>query len=86
MAKKKPKYTTIAQLAEAFKSGELDKDKHYLMLDKGGMDVSLSVVNEWGDDDKYERESDKVGALCEIEYGEPIEQALTALGIPWEWC
>lgn len=36
----KPKYTTITELAAAFKSGELDSTYH-LVIDKGGCSLSL---------------------------------------------
>lgn len=82
----KAKYTTIGEIAKAFASGELNRDVHSIMLDKGGMSASLTACwDENLSDDENDDRIESAGGLVEIEYGSPLEQALDALGIPWCW-
>ncbi len=80
------KYTTIAEVAKAFQSGELDRSTQSLLLDKGGMQVSLTYTySDTLSEEENEKKWDESHRLVAIEYAEPLEQALTALGIPWQW-
>lgn len=80
----KPKYKTYAELAAAFKSGELGRG-YFLMLDKGGCENSLSFHDPLLSDEDNEREDEKCRDLFDGD-GVRIETAFTALGIPWGWC
>jgi len=67
------------RLIEDFKSGKLDKNKYYLVLDND--DIGFYTVGE--EDEEYER-------LCEL-YGRgngynDIGDILYAAGVPCEWC
>ena len=80
----KKKYKTYKELSDAFKSGELDKSKYFLMLDKVGTENSLAYI--WDDnisDVENDRLSDEAWGLFDCP---EIEEAFTALEIPWEWC
>ena len=77
-----PKYETLLDLSEAFKSGELD-DSYYLVLDKGGNEMHL--CQEGPDGDEEERE-DHCRTLWEYSDGNPIQDLLELAGIPSEWC
>ena len=79
-------YKNYAELAAAFKSGELGPE-YYLMLDKGGTSNSLSRHH---DDKLSDQENDRLmdeasdmfpnGDDCEI------EEIFKMAGIPCEWC
>ena len=72
------KYTTIKELAKAFKSGELD-DSYSIMIDKGGCSLSLNQDgDEDGDDERYY----KCKELFQREYGDPTSELLEMAGIP----
>lgn len=85
MPKTTPKYKDYAELAAAFKSGELD-EHYYIMLDKGGADASLCYHNP----EKSERENDQINDhltdLFDPEYSDHIFDLYKALGIRAEWC
>jgi len=80
---KTKKYHTYAQLAAAFKSGELTKH-HYLMLDKGGTENMLCFHNPKFTDEQNDAENSKCSDM--FDGGDGIEGMLTALGIKNEWC
>lgn len=78
----KRKYNTYAELAAAFKSGELGKG-YYLMLDKGAHENCLSFRDDDLSDEENERRQDE----CADWFGEPeIEELFSLAGIPAEWC
>jgi hypothetical protein len=80
----KKKYNTYRELADAFKSGELDSTKYFLMLDKGGTENALCY--KWDNnlsDEENDENQDKAYGLFDCP---EIEDAFTALEIPWEWC
>ncbi len=80
----KKKYNTYKQLADAFKSGELDKNKYFLMLDKGGTENSICYI---GDENMSDEELDNMYDECRNLFDCPeIEDVFDALEIPWEWC
>ncbi len=80
----KKKYKTYKELSDAFKSGELDRNKCFLMLDKGGSENSLSY--RW-DDNLSDRVNDALMDDVRDLFDCPeIEDVFTALEIPWEWC
>lgn len=79
---KKHKYNNYAELAAAFKSGELT-EHHYLMLDKGANENSLNYYNPAESEEENERKQEECGPwLADIE----VTDAFTALGIRWQWC
>ncbi len=87
------KYTTLTELAEAFKRGELDNG-YRVVIDKGGCALSLSQFKDFGysdgtelDEAAAERENEAHERCQEIfqrEYGDPIEELFTLAGIPFE--
>jgi hypothetical protein len=81
----KPKYANYAELAAAFKSGELDQH-YYMMLDKGGADASLCYHNPKLSDVENDRKSDECSKLFRPEYSDHIFDLYQALGIRAEWC
>ena len=79
------KYKSYKELSEAFKSGELDPNKYYLTLDKGGTENFLSW--RWDDsltDLENEKMQDKASRMWLQD--PPIEELFEAAGIPCEWC
>lgn len=78
-------YKTIQSLSDAFNSGELDKSKFFLMLDKSGNAVSLSMSYDNDLTDIQNEKAEAEAPKSKIEYATPLEQALTILGIPWKW-
>lgn len=77
----KPKYTTITELAAAFKSGELDSTYH-LVIDKGGCSLSLRQDGpEEGENERYEH----CRQLFKRAYGCPLEELFELVGIPSEY-
>ncbi len=79
-----PKYKNYAELAAAFKSGELKKG-YYLMLDKSGTENSLSFYDSALTDSENEILQDGCRELFDGD-NQKIESAFDALGIPNEWC
>lgn len=76
------KYTTLKELSEAFKSGELD-ESYLVFLDKGGNSISLHQTGpEEGENERYEH----CRQLFKREYGEPMTELLEMVSIPCEWC
>lgn len=79
---KKPKYTTITELAAAFKSGELDSSYH-LVIDKGGCSLMLRQDGPVkGENERYEH----CQKLFKRAYEYPLEELFELIGIPAEWC
>jgi len=78
----KPKYETYAELAAAFKSGELGKG-YFLMLDKGGTENSLNFYDEDLSDEENERKQEECSEMFECP---ELETVFADLGIPAEWC
>jgi hypothetical protein len=79
---KKPKYTTITELATAFKCGELDSS-YYVIMDKGGCEISLRQSGEEeGESERY----DKCREIFQRSYGCPMQELMTLAGIKSEWC
>lgn len=78
-------YKNYKELAEAFKSGELDKKHYFLMLDKSGTENTLS---RHYDDSISEVENDRLmeeaGKMFPGDH--EIEEIFEAAGIPCEWC
>lgn len=79
---KTPKYTTITELAAAFKSGELDSS-YCVLMDKGGCEISLRQSGtEEGESERY----DKCREIFQRPYGCPMEELMSLAGIKAEWC
>lgn len=82
MNPKNAKYTTLAELAAAFKSGELD-DTYYLWMDKGGNALTLHQHGpEEGENERWE----KCQKIFKWSYSEPLTELFEMAGIPAEWC
>jgi hypothetical protein len=74
-----PKYTTLKDLADAFKSGELD-DSYSLLIDKGGVYLGLRQYDE------KEQDSVEPEGLFEWKVGEsPLDELFELAGIPARW-
>jgi hypothetical protein len=80
---KKRKYNSYAELAAAFKSGELD-EHYYLMLDKGAQENCLCYSNPALSDEENAKKSDEASAMWPGD--PPIEGIFEAAGIRVEWC
>ncbi len=80
--KSKAKYSTLAELSEAFKSGELD-DSYCLIIDKGGAALHL---HQDGQEDTENERFDHCQELFDRDYGCCIEELMELAGIPAEWC
>lgn len=78
-----PVYKTYAELAAAFKSGELN-EHYYLMLDKGGSENSLNYYDKDASDEENERKQEECGEMFPGDH--PIEEIFEAAGIPVQWC
>lgn len=77
-----PKYTTIKELSDAFKSGELDSS-YSIIMDKGGNSLRLHQTGpEEGENERYEH----CKKLFKWEYGSPLEELFELVGIRAEWC
>jgi hypothetical protein len=74
-----PKYTTFQGLAKAFASDELDTQKHYLLLDKGGTSISLMEY------DSSTEESTQLDSFSWETGKSPLDDLLNSMGIPTEW-
>lgn len=74
------KYTTLTEIAAAFKSGALDKT-YTIMIDKGGCALSL-----WqsGPEDTEDERYDHCCELFDREYEDCIEELMKLAGIPCE--
>ncbi len=72
------KYTTLTEVAAAFKSGELD-ETYRIMIDKGGCQLSLDQDGpEETEDERY----DHCQELFDREYEDCIEELMKLAGIP----
>ena len=77
-----PKYTTLTELAAAFKSGELDRT-YFVRMDKGGCLLTLEQHGpEEGENERYE----KCRELFKRPFGDPMPELMTLAGLPAEWC
>jgi len=89
------KYTTLTELAEAFKHGELD-ESYKVVIDKGGNALSLSQFKDFGysennteaeDDVAHGAEDGSYEQFHEIfdrEYECCLEELFKLVGIPCE--
>ncbi len=81
MVKSEYKYKTYTELAAAFASGELDKDKYVLVMDNDCCSLSYR-----GDDMDEDEAYDHVKSLFRGGgYGDIVE-VCEAASIPAEWC
>lgn len=78
-----PKYKNYAELAQAFKSGEIGKG-YYLMLDKGGTENCLNFYDASLSDTENERRQMQCSEL--FSPTDDIEEMFTSMGIPCKWC
>lgn len=77
-------YKSYAELSAAFKSGELDRNKYYLMLDKGGTENSLSAHYDPNISDcENSILQEQAAAMFPGEHS--IDTVFDALEIPCEW-
>lgn len=83
MKKRKPKYANYAELAAAFKSGELG-EHYFLRLDKGAMENRLRYFN--GDLTDEENEAKQEECRSWFDGDRDVDELFEALGIRAEWC
>lgn len=92
MFKKKPKYANLGELAQAFKSGELDRNLYRLVMDndcsylayRGPLPESIKEGSRAAD----AFEDEKFDECCEWFRGNgyaDLLDACVAAGIPSEW-
>lgn len=79
----KPKYANYAELAAAFKSGELS-EHYYLVLDKGGRENILRYHDPAASEEENDRKQNGCSDLFDGD--RRIEELFVALGIRAEWC
>lgn len=79
------KYKSYKELSEAFKSGELDKNKYFLMLDKSGLENTLCWRHNPNlTDAENDKMQDKASDMWRQD--PPIEELFEIASIPCEWC
>jgi len=90
------KYTTLTELAEAFKRGELD-ESYKVVIDKGGCALSLRQFKDFGYSENNTEAEDDAAAAAEDESYERcqeifnrefeccLEDLFKLAGIPCEW-
>lgn len=78
-----PKYANYAELAAAFKSGELD-EHYYLMLDNGGTENCLNYWDKNASDEENERKQEECSSL--FDPGDDPKAMFEAMGIRCKWC
>jgi hypothetical protein len=90
--KKEKKYANLGELAEAFRSGELDRNVYSLMLDNDCSSLCYRGPLPEGmdpDSDEYDEFIDEKETECSEWFNGngvlDIEDACVALGIPCEW-
>lgn len=85
------KYKTVKALAEAFKTGELDRKRYVLILDNDCSHLNDRAPRPEGiSDDEWEVENERRYNECARlfegkGYGD-LQAALEAAGIPTDWC
>lgn len=85
------KYANLIELAEAFRSGELNRDEWFLMLDNDSSSLRYKGPNPNEEDtDEYDmfvdRKNDEANELFEGDGYADLKDACEAAGIPAEWC
>ena len=81
MAKSKCKYGTYVELAAAFASGELDREKYILVMDNDSCKIQYRG-DDMDEDEAYEHGR---SLFCGGGYGDIVD-VCEAAGIPAEWC
>ena len=77
-------YQTYTNLAHAFSSGELDKDKYFLMLDNDN--CRLCYVDDSLSEEELDAKNEEcVEWFCGNGYSD-LAEVCDAAGIPCEWC
>lgn len=87
----KKKYKTVKELAEAFKTGELDRDRYVLILDNDHSFMDDRAPRPEGiTDEEWQDEENKRWKFCQDLFegnGQyDLQEALEAAGIPCESC
>lgn len=77
------KYNNYAELASAFKSGELD-EHYYLMLDKGGTENCLNYFNPDLTDEENEKRQEECDRLFHAT--DDPKEMFESMGIRCKWC
>lgn len=75
------KYTTLKQLAEAFKSGELDRKDYFLCIDKGGNELTLHHYGAGLTDEQVDAKYEECQKIFKRRYGCPVQELLSMVGI-----
>jgi len=72
------KYTTLTELATAFRSGELDRN-FSVEIDKGGAVLSL---HQFGEEDTEDERYERCQQIFKREYDDCLDELFTLAGIP----
>jgi hypothetical protein len=82
------KYATYTELAEAFRSGELSKDDWILVLDNDSCHLDWRGACPPGvsEDEYRDKKYEEGRGLFQGNGYQDLEDAVTAAGIPCEWC
>ena len=81
------KYKNLAELANAFKTGELKKNLYILQLDNDCSALRyIGPVNGEDEDIERDRKNDECGEWFEGNGYADLKDACEAAGIPSEWC
>ena len=75
------KYKTYRELADAFNSGELDRNKYLLILDNDSCDLTYAG-DDMGEEEAYEH----CQSLFRGNGYDDLKELCDAAGIPAEWC
>ena len=78
---KGPRYKTYGELAEAFRSGELDRERYILVMDNDNCSLSYR-----GDDMDEDEAYEHAQTLFRGDGYRDIVDVCHAAGIPAEWC
>ncbi len=76
--KEMAKYTTLIEISNAFKSGELD-DSYVIVIDKDGHSLRLM---QFGPAEMEDAQYENCKKLFKWEYGSPLDELFQIAGIP----
>lgn len=79
------KYTTLKELAAAFKSGEIDRGDYFLRIDKGGAQLRLRTYTADLTEEEVDSRNEHCEELFQRPYECPVQELLRIAGIPSEY-